>query len=266
MYRLFALLNVLMSATYRFHSGASNSVALLIAISVVTAAPRPSEAQSIPIVQVNPATECPGANCLDEPNDDKTWGWTFYVYSPIIVTHVGWYDRNGDGLNVPHRIGLWKDASGATTSPYISGAGVQLLGTGIDIPAGTTAELDGVWRKVAVANGTITLEPGGYAIAGLGNPSSTDQIRYMLDRLVGESKLPHDARMTIGAPGYSAASGFNRPDTFYLVNGVEFGPTLFVVPVPESSTAILIAVSLSSILVVRPRRCGKTSTRERDYV
>ncbi|HEX3599674.1 MAG TPA: hypothetical protein VHU84_05990 [Lacipirellulaceae bacterium] len=196
---------------------------------------------------MNPETDCPGANCLDESHTNGTWGWTFYVNAPVVVTDIGWYDRGQDGLTIAHRVGLWKDQSGQTNSPYISGSGQQLFEAspgvpGIEIPAGTVAALDGPWRKVSLPNGPITLQPGGYAIGGLDNTSSLDPIRYMLDDLGSPGATRHlaaDGRILIGAPGDSASAGFQRPDRFFLVDGVEFGPTLFVIPVPEPATITL---------------------------
>ena len=40
---------------------------------------------------------------------DTVFGWTFQVpgESSILVTHVGVYDHNGDGLASAHDIGIW---------------------------------------------------------------------------------------------------------------------------------------------------------------
>src|SRR3954468_12583712 len=163
-------------------------LALIVSVNFHLFSPENATAQSLPLVRVNPETECPGANCLDESHTNGTWGWTFYIISPIVVTDVGWYDRGQDGLATAHRIGLWKDVTGSTSAPYISGPGVQLLETSpgaesIFIPQGMGATLDGPWRKTAIPNGPLTLQPGGYAIGGTDSTNSADPIRYMLDDL-----------------------------------------------------------------------------------
>ena len=44
----------------------------------------------------------------------------FSLSSRLVITHVAWYDEGQDGILHSHRIGLWKDLSGATDWPFIS--------------------------------------------------------------------------------------------------------------------------------------------------
>jgi hypothetical protein len=231
---------------------------------------RAGHAASVPIVNVDPSGPCPTV-CLNEPHGDITWGWTFYVTEPIAITHVGWYDQDGDGLSHLHRIGIWRDLTGETNWPYVDGTPQQILGTfppfvtdGLEIPAGTAAELDGPWRKVpinAIPPGTpFVLQPGGYAVGGLDHPNSTDAIRYTLAGGATPNLLTSDPRIIIGAPSYSSQSGFRVPDIFILVHGVEMGPMLFAEPVPEPSRPLLLAAGAFAALG-RPRYLRPWPTR-----
>ena len=234
------------------------AISLLLLSRVAVAAP-------IPLVNISPATgiaQSPGPNQFfgfDEGNINGTWGWSFYVKSPITITSVAWYDENADGLSHSHSIGLWKDLTGKTNWPYVTSTAQQLLGaSGIVIPTGTVAALDGPWRKVALPTGPISLSPGGYFLGGLDNANSTDAIRYGLDHSTPgfPTRMPADPRIDVGAPG-SLESGFGVPSSFILVSGVELGPMLFVEPVPEPTT-IAMALSIGCLaigsLTMRRRR------------
>jgi hypothetical protein len=208
---------------------------------------------------------------FNEPHFNGTWGWTFFVNSPITVTHVAWFDQNSDGLSHSHRIGLWKDLSGRTAWPFVKTEPfgqnlvdvVQLLGSfppivteGIEIPAGTSAELDGAWRKVPLPRGPLVLERGGYALGGLDNINSQDAIRY-----VGPfSPAPGRVPIEVGAPGFSELSDFSAPSNFFLVQGMELGPMLFIAEVPEPNGCILaagaIVINALHMRGKRPRGSG----------
>jgi hypothetical protein len=138
------------------------------------------------------------------------------------------------------------------SSQQLLGLFPPFLADGVTIPAGTSAELEGPWRKIALPAGPITLESGGYALGGLDNANSTDAIRYFL--LFHSTSVPKDPRLTIGGPGYSQQTGFSRPDLIFLVDGVELGPMLFVVPVPEPSAAVLVGLALITF-------CGRRAQR-----
>src|SRR5215218_5905220 len=81
-------------------------LSLLLGLVLFTSA----HADSQPLFDIDPAVEA----WLIEPANNKTWGWSFYVTTPITVTHLAWHDTNGDGLSHSHQIGLWKDTSGIT--------------------------------------------------------------------------------------------------------------------------------------------------------
>jgi len=228
-----------------------NAVALVLFMPV-------SHAGSVPLVGIDPGAVY--SISFDEPNTDGMWGWTFYVHSPVVVTHVAWYDEGGDGLSHSHRIGLWKDLSGSVNWPFVSATqNEQILKTGVNdsvvVPAGDGAELvNGLWRRRALPNGPIVLSPGGYALGGLDSATSADAIRYHLAWVPSGVQFPTDPRIEIGAPSYSGSSGFQFPGFHILVDGVELGPMLFVQPIPESATLTLAGLSMGGLFILRSQR------------
>jgi hypothetical protein len=186
---------------------------------------------------------------FDETHSDAMIGYTFYLHQAITVSQIGWFDSEQDGLSRPFRVGLWKDLSGATSWPFIDPRNsVQLLGnsaTGITIPGGTLAPLNGVWRVVNLAT-PLTLQPGGYELAGLDSATRSDAIRYVLGG-------PSNPYLTIGAPvqSYSAETeGFHASDSFIAVSGLELGPMLFS-NIPEPSSWGLLICGAGTLFLFR---------------
>jgi hypothetical protein len=194
-----------------------------------------ARAESIPIVNIDPsqitsAFPTPPGKIQggSENHYNGVVGWRFTLLQPVTVTQVGWYDDGLDGLSRDFQVGLW-------------GPGGQRLGdptSGITIPGGTVAALNGVWRVIDLPS-PLDLQAGSYAIAGLDTASTPDVIKATnainLDPLVTGGRLKfedifHDG--SIGNPG------FHAPTSSFLVPGVEFGPTLFI-SVPEPSMLFL---------------------------
>jgi hypothetical protein len=204
---------------------------------------------SVPI-----ATFDPTKGQFAEPHGNgSVWGWTFLVKTPIIATDIGWYDEGGNGLSHEHRIGLWYSPN-KTSWPYIDATATQLLSSFAVVPSGTSAELDGRYRKEPIPAGPLVLQPGGYALGGIDYADSTDSIMYSGDF---PDNIPlAQGRAILGAPGYATQPGFRPPSLFFLVNGLELGPMLFVQPIPEPraiTVAMLPAIVLGSSLRMRRR-------------
>ncbi len=267
----------------------------LVSLLFVAACDNTAADNSVPLVNLHPGLDVgdpPNEGQFfgfDEPNIEGTWGWSFFVRSPIRVTHVAWYDEGGDGLSHEHRVGLWKDRSNTELWPFVETESAEqllnpqapldlgILGMirqqpeGIVIPSGTTANLDGPWRKISLPHGPITLARGGYVLGGTDHPESADSIRYVAGNTADSgidamNLLPADSRIRIGAPGktdgYSPVNQFvlspDAPSSFFLVNGVELGPMLFVEPIPEPHSVILVMVAC----VV----CGAARVRQAEAV
>jgi hypothetical protein len=207
----------------------------------------------IAIDPINQVSRTPGEGQyfgFDEAHSDAMIGYTFYLHQPITVLQIGWFDSGQDGLSRPFRVGLWQDLSGATNWPYIDPRNsVQLLGNpanGITIPGGTLAPLNGVWRVVNLTT-PLTLQPGGYELAGLDSSTTSDAIRYVLGG-------PSNPYLTIGAPVCcinSGPQGFHVSDYFIAVSGgLELGPMLFF-NVPEPSSVALLVGGMGAVFLFK---------------
>ncbi len=178
------------------------------------------------------------------------YGWNFWLLRPVVVTGVGWYDEGGDGLLNSHQIGLWQGSYYNYTGLVFSAA----------VPAGTAAPLDGNWRKVNF-NVSLTLQPGYYVIGGTYRGGSDDVVRFSqgfkADPRVFTS--PTDIRSV--EPFSAVGGGFRAPDEGILLTGAEFGPTLFVEPIPEAPPSALFALGLGIWVVARAGR--RSSARAR---
>lgn len=227
----------------------SNSACMFVLI--VASCSAQAIAQSVPMFNVQPQL-----HALGHANGTIVLGWTFYVRSSIILTHVGWYDTNGDGLSHAHRVGLWRDRTGATTWPYFGASSSEIfrlytpdVSEQVTIPSGTNAELFGVWRRIEIPGGPIVLAPGGYALGGLDHPDSTDHIRY-IQFGDAEPPLSSGVKFVAGAPAAAQIAGFVPPSLFPLVRGIYVGPMLFF-QVPEPGAASLVASGMMLIGAVR---------------
>jgi hypothetical protein len=186
------------------------------------------------------------------PGTNAMYGWTFQLLQPVVVTGVGWYDQGQDGLMNSHEIGLWQGSYYNYTSLVFSAT----------VPAGTTARLDGYWREVGF-NVSLTLQPGSYVVAGTRRGPSDDTVEFALappDLQATDPRIAADSILPMVWPG-----GFGPPtEGPILVTGAEFGPMLFVEPIPEAPSSVLLALGLCSWLGVRAGRRRSVRRRASD--
>ncbi len=208
------------------------------------------DAQPVSLLGINP-DDIPSKypTGFNEPSTNQTWGWGFHVSSPITVTDVAWYDANGDGLSHAHRIGLWKIIS-PIGDPGPSDLNLLgSLGQGVVVPSGTSAVLDGPWRKTAIPGGPLVLPVGDYLLGGENNANSTDPVKFANQFT---ANFGTDSRIYLNyLAGHSSADGFHEPDFSFLVKGVELGPNLFVQPIPEPSPYLLASAGCCGIAARR---------------
>jgi len=81
----------------------------------------------------------------------QTNGYSFSVNEPTLITAVGWFDRNSDGLTHEHELGIWNSDG-------------QLL---VDetVPAGMSAPLNDGFRYQSIP-APLILPPGVYIVGG----------------------------------------------------------------------------------------------------
>jgi hypothetical protein len=220
----------------------------------VLAAGQPARAQSVPVLGVDPAV----TYTFNESYYGASIGWTFKLTQPMTVTGVGWYDEGGDGLSHSHEIGLW---SGEPTFEDPSNV-VQLFTA--TVPAGTTAPLDGPWRRLDF-NVSLTLEPGIYEIAGTDYSENRDVVKFIEAADLMASNLFPDPRLRVWEPAFTPPVTGQNPTLYppipYLQQGVELGAMLFVEPVPEPSIPALGALGAAVLLACQRRGGTRRATR-----
>jgi hypothetical protein len=216
-----------------------NVVRAVAVISCALAFSVSAYADNGPLLNIDPALD----GSFVEPANNKTWGWSFHVTTPIRATHLAWNDTGRDGLSHSHQVGLWKD-------PYNSNGGTLL--SSVTIPVGTLAELSGPWRRVAII--PIELQVGDYSIGGQNNALSLDKMVYkQLD--YPDSIHPAGLDMRVSPSSFifntDGQDGFYAPGThgssWYAYWGAELGVNLFVGSVPEPSTRILFLLVVGAL-------------------
>jgi hypothetical protein len=80
----------------------------------------------------------------------------------VLVTHLGYYDLNNDGLNVDHRVGLYTTVAGS--EPFAM----------VTVPAGTGAYLTNGYRYVALETPVTLTNHTSYILVGESFASSGD--------------------------------------------------------------------------------------------
>lgn len=165
-------------------------------------------------------------------------GWEFSPIENILVSALGVYDRNGDGLVFDHPVAIWNNADQSTAIAST----VVPPGTMSD---SSVAELGGSWRFENI-NSPVTLLVGQtYTIATFypGQLSGNDAKAFYSS--AATAAFVFDARVgfTIGRTSSSSSpSTLSFPTA--TTSGLTFGPNFQFQSVPEPSSLALVATSL----------------------
>jgi len=163
---------------------------------------------------------------------DQSVGWEFTVNSTITVTGLGWYDQNGDGLQMAHEVGIWNSTGTLLTSGTVA--------------AGTTDPLDGLFRTVSISS--IVLTPGTYIVGGENFSTNTEQLAF------GVTPTTISSISFVGGE-FSAADGiFEEPTNLTGNSNCCWGPSFSVSAVPEPGAVALCGFGLLMLGVVAYRR------------
>lgn len=173
---------------------------------------------------------------------DRTLGWRFNVLQPIVVDGVGWFDQNGNGLTLGHRIGIWNSAG-------------NLLADGT-VGAGIASPLDGQFRTATIS--PITLAPGTNYIVG-GQDFTADTERLACGSTAGgpcngfsigqpaELSQIFDPRIQWTGAMYSdPTTDFIRPNLLVISSQGYYGPS-FSIAVPEPASLLLAVIAGAAI-------------------
>ncbi len=151
----------------------------------------------------------------------------------VVISKLGFYDHNADGLLASHEVAIWTWTGGLVTSATV--------------PAGTVAELIGQWRMVDITPVTLNANQK-YRI---GTQVFGD--RYIFNGFVG----PFDPAVGPVAPrsGYINGPGLNFPasDASGRYNANAFISTSSV---PEPSSILLLGLCALGCVAIRSQRKG----------
>jgi hypothetical protein len=204
-----------------------------------------SDGNPVPFIKINPGIDVPKPfNGFDESHGDGMIGWTFQLLEPVIVTHVGWYDENSDGLSRAFQVGLWQGegVDGSGMPQFLGSQQSSLIGdptNGLVIPGGTNGALVGVWRVVGLPE-PLTLQPGFYEVGGVDTSATADSIKFVAQN---DGLTPPSSPLVIGAffypwppppPGHMAQTNLHPTTSYYAAAGLELGPMLFGSKAPPS--------------------------------
>jgi hypothetical protein len=158
-------------------------------------------------------------------------GWGFSLSGSALVTQLGFWDENGDGLGQSHVVTI-----------YNSSGTVLLQAT---IPMGTSGTLINGFRYVSVPS--LTLTAGTYTIAGVLSAFGSDVAS------VSSAAISTAPGVTYAGSRATVGNGFPSTDAFNLPNSY-FGPNFqFTTPgVPDSgSTVSLLGFGLLGLAALR---------------
>jgi hypothetical protein len=180
---------------------------------------------------------------------NHTVGWSFHVEDPIRIDALGYFDFNGDGLNLSSEVGLWRDDG-------------KLLAT-VAIPSGTSATLIDSFRFVSID--PLVLGPHDYVVGAVANTANTNLGDDLVVDLATIRTAPEITFIQNLASNVQSTS-LQFPDTYFPTQGTGFfGPNLTFtrIPaptkVPEPSTIVLTGIGLVSLW--RNRRVERNPPR-----
>lgn len=87
-----------------------------------------NESWAVPIAQINPDPTQAVVNIIPGGGGAEVWGFRFTTNLPLLVTDLGIFDLNDDGLTTAHSVGLWTDSGSLIASATVGpGTGDTLL-------------------------------------------------------------------------------------------------------------------------------------------
>ena len=180
------------------------------------------------------------ADFFSDTDGPFTLGFQFRVESDITITALGTFDYLGDGLVMPHHVGVWA-----------LGGGTPLARA--TVPAGSGGSLSGQFRYVNVAG--ISLSAGTEYVIGASDFYGSINDLYAGSVPVSAFSTP-SAVTFLGARGAGEAPGLVFPAVhFDALSPTTFGANFQFVTVPEPSTAALFGWGLA--VFASARGCGR---------
>lgn len=188
---------------------------------------------------------------IGSPGTSTVYGWEFVAQKDLVVTHLGWLDRFGNGFLDAHGVSIWSVEK-------------ELLASAV-VPQGTSADLVGAFRFVEIPP-TSLLSGKTYVIGGLQpykelqQPLPGVEIPLQWDPLVAQvmppQTSPHIEFVTGRLMGSDDRSGsVYFPEFAYLLpaqsgHSIWLGPNFQFSTVPEPSAAVM-ALGAGFVAIVR---------------
>jgi hypothetical protein len=190
-----------------------------------------ADAASIPAVTVSGGDTRVGHN----ENGSHTMGWALSTNDDVLVTMLGWYDHEQNGLIEPHKVGIF-DTTGAL-----------LVST--EVPAGTAGALDAQFRYVPITP-FLLLAGVDYVIGGTYGELGTDVHMFeVTDRVtIPQISIPPAAARYSASGGYSELS---YPSLNFMGYNSYMGPNFQVEAVPEPAGVLLFGSAGAAALILR---------------
>lgn len=175
--------------------------------------------------EVSPAVTVPGGG-FDEifAAGGTTHGWRFTVDEPIRVIALGMYDKQGNGLQIAHPVGLWDEEGGLLRSVVLgAGSGAPLIDRFRYAETPSIVLSPGQWYTVGVysdafaLNDGMIVDDGDFAIneiihyEGFSRTDATDGLHIPLTPNAGSFQHRFGANFrfeVVPAPGAIALLGF----------------------------------------------------------
>jgi hypothetical protein len=151
------------------------------------------------------------------------YGWSFTLSTAKTIKGVGFYDEGQNGLSDAYEI-LLQDDSVNDSGDFLSSTPVSFDASGsvmsMTVPSGTTATLNGPWRRVNLATPGRTLAPGTYFVAA-------GPFNYLgLDNVIRSATgVTTGLGVTFGK-NYRYGGGY-QPSTIPSFGTAFFGPMIF---------------------------------------
>lgn len=172
---------------------------------VVSLAFFPSFSWAVPVVTLS------GAPSGFQDSIDRVIGWEFTTNTDLLVTRLGAFDFNQDGLATSHQIGIWTPAQVLITSGIVS--------------AGVASPIDGFFRYVAIPS--VVLPAGQTFIIAATWPGS-DPFVWDVDVGAGGVVSGFSVAPTV-TPGIPGSPRFNAfSSAFAFPSSTLGGPRAFL--------------------------------------
>lgn len=172
------------------------------------------------------------------PSGNTIGGWEFEVLENIVVSALGFFDVDGDGITNSHDLALW------STSDTVNPLAQVTLNPSEGYTVASSSSL-GDWLFVDLAT-EVSLDKGIYRIGASYVHGDADQAAIFTTQAT-----PDYISFLQGAD--VSGTGATYPTNTFFVGGGVFGPSLMVSAVPLPASLALLLAGLAGLALVRRR-------------